>query len=57
VHRGRGLAAGYMAAVAGYALSLAPVTSLYVNDYNTPALATYRRVGFRQHGEFATVLF
>lgn len=56
-HRGRGLAAPYMAAVAGYALSLAPVTSLYVNDYNAAALATYRRVGFRQAGEFATVLF
>ena len=56
-HRGRGLSAPYMAAVAGYALAVAPVTSLYVNDYNAPALATYRRVGFRQVGEFATVLF
>lgn len=56
-HRGQGLAAPYMAAVADYALSLAPVTSLYVNDYNAAALATYRRVGFRQCGEFATILF
>jgi predicted GNAT family acetyltransferase len=56
-HRGQGLAAPYMAAVADYALSLAPVTSLYVNDYNAAALATYRRVGFRQTGEFATILF
>ncbi|MEE1620096.1 GNAT family N-acetyltransferase [Zafaria sp. Z1313] len=55
--RGLGLAAGYMASVARHALELAPVTSLYVNDYNTPALATYRRVGFHQVGEFATILF
>ncbi|WP_417234543.1 GNAT family N-acetyltransferase [Arthrobacter sp.] len=56
-HRGEGLAAPAMAAVAGSALALAPVTSLYVNDYNAAALATYRRVGFEQVGEFATVLF
>jgi len=56
-HRGTGLAAPAMAAVAGSALALAPITSLYVNDYNGPALATYRRVGFEQVGEFATVLF
>ncbi len=34
-----------------------PVVSLYVNDYNAPALATYRRVGFEQVGTYATVLF
>lgn len=56
-HRGEGIAAPAMAAVAGAALALAPMTSLYVNDYNRPALATYRRVGFEQVGEFATVLF
>jgi predicted GNAT family acetyltransferase len=33
------------------------VVSLYVNAYNLPALAAYRRVGFRQVGTFATVLF
>lgn len=55
--RGEGLAAPAMAAVAGMALALAPMTSLYVNDYNLPALATYRSVGFEQVGEFATVLF
>jgi predicted GNAT family acetyltransferase len=33
------------------------VTSLYVNDYNTKARATYERVGFEQVGTFATVLF
>ncbi|MCB5274355.1 hypothetical protein BJG92_01888 [Arthrobacter sp. SO5] len=55
--RGQGLSAGYMAAVVVRAMTLAPVTSLYVNDFNTRARATYERVGFRQVGTFATVLF
>ncbi|MDJ0352172.1 GNAT family N-acetyltransferase [Pseudarthrobacter sp. PH31-O2] len=55
--RGQGLSAGYMAAVVVLAQSLAPVTSLYVNNFNTRARATYERVGFRQAGTFATVLF
>lgn len=56
--RGRGLAAHGMAALVAHALStVAPVVSLYVNSYNTRALATYRRVGFRQVGTYATVLF
>lgn len=55
--RGLGLSAGYMAAVVELAQRLAPVTSLYVNDYNARARATYERVGFRQVGTFATVLF
>lgn len=56
-HRGEGISGPAMAAVAGSALALAPVTSLYVNNYNLPALATYRRAGFEQVGVFATVLF
>ncbi len=55
--RGRGYAAPGMAAVADYGFSLAPLVTLYVNSYNLAALATYRRVGFRQVGTFATVLF
>lgn len=55
--RGRGLAAPGMAAVVRHGLSLAPVVSLYVNSYNESALRAYRRVGFRQMGTFATVLF
>ncbi|MEN5073905.1 GNAT family N-acetyltransferase [Isoptericola cucumis] len=56
--RGRGLAAPGMAAVVTAARrDVAPVVSLYVNAYNAPALATYRRVGFEQVGTFATVLF
>lgn len=56
-HRGRGLAVPAMAAVVEHCLQhVAPVVSLYVNDYNAAALATYKRVGFTQVGEFATVL-
>jgi predicted GNAT family acetyltransferase len=46
-----------MAAVVMLAQKLAPITSLYVNDYNARARATYERVGFHQVGTFATVLF
>ncbi|WP_460444637.1 GNAT family N-acetyltransferase [Angustibacter aerolatus] len=57
-HRGTGLAAPAMAAVVAQTLQReAPVVSLYVNDFNERALATYRRVGFERVGTFATVLF
>nr|WP_006346247.1 GNAT family N-acetyltransferase [Streptomyces sp. SID5473]EIF92894.1 acetyltransferase [Streptomyces tsukubensis NRRL18488] len=57
-YRGRGLSETGMAAVLRYALAdVAPVVSLYVNDYNTPARAAYRRVGFREVGAFMSILF
>ncbi|MGW6457321.1 GNAT family N-acetyltransferase [Streptomyces sp. NPDC055078] len=56
--RGQGLSVTGMAAVLRYALAdVAPVASLYVNDYNAPARAAYRRVGFREVGAFMSVLF
>jgi len=56
--RGRGLAAPGMATVVRLArASISPVVSLYVNDFNAPARATYRRAGFREVGEFMSVLF
>ncbi|CCG04588.1 DUF4081 domain-containing GNAT family N-acetyltransferase [Blastococcus saxobsidens] len=56
--RGQGIGAAGTAAVVEYARAvIAPVVSLYVNDYNTRARAAYRRVGFRQVGEYASVLF
>jgi uncharacterized protein len=56
--RGRGLGTAGTAAVVREALrSVAPVVSLYVNDYNGPARAAYRRVGLRTVGTFASVLF
>lgn len=56
--RGEGLSAGGLAAVVQHALrDIAPVVTLYVNDFNTAARSAYRRVGFHEVGAFATVLF
>ncbi|WNM26288.1 GNAT family N-acetyltransferase [Demequina capsici] len=56
--RGRGIArAGMEALVRSVRAEVAPTVSLYVNDFNSPALAVYRRVGFRDVGTFATVMF
>ncbi len=56
--RGRGLGTAGTAAVVRDALrTVAPVVSLYVNDYNLPARAAYARVGLRNVGTFASVLF
>ncbi|UFU04168.1 GNAT family N-acetyltransferase [Ruania suaedae] len=57
-HRGRGYAATGMAAVIRQVRArLAPTVSLYVNSYNTRALAAYDAVGMRRVGTYATVLF
>ena len=57
-YRGQGLAAPGMAAVVIEARrTISPVVSLYVNDFNTAGRATYRRAGFREIGEFMSVLF
>ncbi len=55
--RGQGQAIRGMAAVVRFALQLAPVVTLYVNDFNVPARAAYKRVGFTQAGTFMSVLF
>jgi predicted GNAT family acetyltransferase len=58
VRRGRGLSEAGTAAVVVHARSsIAPVVTLYVNDYNTAARRAYARVGFRQIGTFTSVLF
>src|ERR1700761_6235656 len=57
-YRGRGLPAPGMAPVVELARqSIAKVVSLYVNDFNAPARATYKRAGFAEVGEFMSVLF
>lgn len=55
--RGQGHAVRGMAAVVQAALRMAPIVSLYVNDYNLPARAAYRRAGFTDVGTFMSVLF
>jgi predicted GNAT family acetyltransferase len=57
-YRGQGLAAPGMAAVVTQSqATIAPVVSLYVNDFNHPARAAYLRTGFREVGRFMSVLF
>ncbi|WP_131747937.1 GNAT family N-acetyltransferase [Frankia sp. Cppng1_Ct_nod] len=56
--RGRGLgAAGTASVVAIAQTTLAPVVSLYVNEYNHAARQAYDRIGFRRVGTFASILF
>ena len=55
--RGRGYGVAGMAAVVEQARrTIAPVVSLYVNDFNHTARAVYDQVGFERVGTFATVL-
>ena len=55
--RGQGIAVPAMAAVVEQVQAeIAPVVTLYVNDFNTRARATYTRVGFTEIGSFTTVL-
>ena len=57
-YRGLGLASPGMSTVVQLARrDHARVVSLYVNDFNTVARRVYARVGFRDAGTFATVLF
>ncbi|RKN38829.1 GNAT family N-acetyltransferase [Streptomyces hoynatensis] len=56
--RGHGLATAGLATVLRHALQeIAPLVSLYVNDFNAPALAVYRRLGFTESGALMSVLF
>lgn len=55
--RGQGLAVPMLASVMEQVMAgPAPLVSLYVNDFNGPALATYQRLGFAPVGDFTTVL-
>ncbi|AEF36587.1 MULTISPECIES: GNAT family N-acetyltransferase [Mycobacteriaceae] len=54
--RGQGLGSGGTAMLAAVIVGTGRVASLYVNDFNEVARATYERVGFTQTGTFATVL-
>ncbi|MCL2850642.1 MAG: GNAT family N-acetyltransferase [Micrococcales bacterium] len=54
--RGAGLSEPGMAAVVEYGrATIDPLISLYVNSYNTRAIAAYEAVGFCQVGTYATV--
>jgi predicted GNAT family acetyltransferase len=56
--RGSGLGTAGMAAVAELArTTIAPLVSLYVNDFNVAARRVYDKVGFTQTGTCASILF
>ncbi|HET9875247.1 MAG TPA: GNAT family N-acetyltransferase [Mycobacterium sp.] len=54
--RGHGLGATGTATLAAVIVGTGRIASLYVNDFNLVARATYERVGFAEMGTFATVL-
>jgi uncharacterized protein len=54
--RGRGIGTAGTATLANAVVRGGRTASLYVNDFNTVARATYDRIGFTQVGTFATVL-
>jgi len=55
--RGKGYASLALAAIARRLLATEATLSLYVNDFNAPAIALYERTGFTRVGTFATYLF
>jgi predicted GNAT family acetyltransferase len=56
--RSRGLGTSGTAAVVEQArATVAPIVSLYVNDFNLAARRAYEKVGFSQVGTFGSVLF
>ena len=55
--RGRGYARAALASIARRLLESEATLSLYVNDFNRPAIALYERLGFAQVGTLATYLF
>jgi len=54
--RGRGLGTAGTATLAAAVVRSGRIASLYVNDFNVVARATYNRIGFAEVGTFATVL-
>ncbi len=56
-HRGKGLGSAGVATLVEYGNRFAPIASLYVNDFNHAARASYHKVGFEKVAELATIFF
>ena len=56
-HRGHGIARAGLTAVCAQLLEVVPWCTLYVNEFNVPALRLYERLGFEPVGSFATVVY
>ena len=55
MYRGRGLGSHGMASVLRLSKGFAPRACLYVNDFNLAARASYKKVGFTEVVEFASI--
>ena len=55
--RGQGLSVPALSGMLHLAMRRFPRISLYVNDFNTPAIRAYERLGFVEVGALATVHF
>ena len=55
--RGQGIASRALAELCTRAMQRARRVCLFVNDFNTPALAVYHRLGFTQRAEWASAFF
>jgi RimJ/RimL family protein N-acetyltransferase len=55
--RNRGIAGSALSGICRELLQVFPTLSLYVNDFNLPAIRLYRRLGFADAGELQTILF
>ena len=55
--RGAGFATAALAGICRRLFDEAPTLSLFVNDFNAPALRLYERTGFEEVGAFRSILF
>jgi len=56
-HRGHGIATRALAELCSRLLARSREVCLFVNDFNAPALAVYRRIGFRERLAWASAFF
>jgi ribosomal protein S18 acetylase RimI-like enzyme len=55
--RGRGLARRGLSELCARLMEKSVSACLFVNDFNAPAIAVYRRLGFRDHADWASAFY